>query len=147
MTVATEPSADTRMQRAVDYTEIAELQACYATLIDSRQWDQLDQVFTEDATFDATGSGYQEPMDGLEHIKRHMATIARHPAAHLILNLTVEIDDDRAAARSRLAALQSDGRLFTGEYRDELVRTDAGWRVRSRTYTRLQQPTDPTLQK
>lgn len=133
-----------RTHRAVSYTEIVELFARYATAIDSRDWDALDDVFTADATFDATSVGY-EFLDGLEHIKTHMATDARHPAAHLILNVTADISGTQAETRSRLAALQHDGRLFTGEYRDELTHTDAGWRIRTRVYSRLQQSSDPAV--
>ena len=133
-----------RVQRATNYAEIVELFARYATAIDSRDWDTLDTVFTPDATFDATSVGY-EFLDGLAHIKTHMATDARHPAAHLILNVTADISGDHASTRSRLAALQHDGRIFTGEYRDELTHTPHGWRIRVRVYSRLQQSSDPAL--
>ncbi len=142
--MATDEIASARLQRAVSYTEIVELLARYATLIDSRDWDGLDQVFTSDATFDATSVGYPL-LDGLDHIKHHMEHDARHPAGHLILNVTAEIDGDRASVRSRLAALQHDGRLFTGEYRDALNHTDRGWRIQTRVYSRLQQSTDPAV--
>lgn len=133
-----------RIERAVHYAEIVELFALYATLIDGREWDSLDRVFTTDATFDATSVGYPL-LTGLAHIQRHMDQDARHPAAHLILNVTAEITGDVARTRSRLAALQHDGRVFTGEYRDELTHTDSGWRIRTRTYRRLQQSSDPTI--
>lgn len=140
----TDQNLTERVHRAVSYTEIVELLARYATAIDSRDWDALDSVFTPEATFDATAVGY-EFLDGLAHIKRHMATDARHPAAHLILNVSADISGEQASVRSRLAALQHDGRLFTGEYRDQFTHTDAGWRIQSRVYSRLQQPSDPAL--
>jgi ketosteroid isomerase-like protein len=139
-----ETSMSERIHRAVNYAEITELFARYATYIDTRDWEALDQVFTDDATFDATSVGYPL-LEGLDHIRRHMQNDARHPAAHLILNVMTEIDGDRATARSRLAALQHDGRLFTGEYQDQLTYTDAGWRVRRRVYNRLQQSSDPAI--
>lgn len=140
----TDQTLTERVHRAVSYAEIVELLARYATAIDSRDWDALDSVFTPEATFDATTVGY-DLLDGLAHIKRHMATDARHPAAHLILNVSADITGDQASVRSRLAALQHDGRLFTGEYRDQLTHTDTGWRIQSRVYSRLQQPSDPAL--
>jgi hypothetical protein len=133
-----------RLERAASYAEIVELLARYATIIDSRDWNALGEIFTPEATFDASSAGYPV-LDGLEDIKRHMATDARHPAAHLILNVVAEISTNRASVSSRLAALQSDGRIFTGEYRDELTRTDLGWRISARVYNRLQHPSDPSL--
>ncbi len=134
----------TRVERAVAYAEIVEMLARYATLIDTREWGSLGEVFTADATFDATSVGYPL-LSGLAHIQRHMENDARHPAAHLILNVTADIDGDRALARSRLAALQHDGRLFTGEYRDEVRYAEGRWRIHTRVYRRLQQSSDPTI--
>jgi len=133
-----------RVERAVSYVEIVELLAQYATIIDNREWDALDRVFTPNVRFDVTsiGSGV---LSGLGHVKSHMANHARHPAAHLILNVVADISPDRASVSSRLLALQGDGRVFMGEYRDVFIRTQEGWRIDSRVYSRLQQPSDPAL--
>jgi hypothetical protein len=133
-----------RLERAASYVEIVELLARYATIVDSRAWDEFDQVFTPGIRFDVTSIGLGVHR-GLEDLKRHMAAHPRHPAAHLILNVVADIHPDHASASSRLLALQRDGRVFTGQYKDELIRTGEGWRIDSRVYSRLQQPSDPAM--
>lgn len=125
-----------RLERAASYCEITETLARYAELIDRAEWDSLGDVFTPDATFDATGIGY-DFLDGLDHIKRHMATIARHPAAHLVLNVTAEISEAAASVTSRLLGIQQDGRVFVGQYEDAMVREGDRWLIRTRLYSRL----------
>jgi hypothetical protein len=131
-----------RTDRAVAYADIVETLARYALLIDRRQWAALGDVFTEDATFDATAVGY-EFLDGLAQIQRHMGTDAKHPVAHLVLNVVAEIDGDGAAVTSRLIGLQADERVFVGEYRDAMIRGEDGWRIRTRVYRRLSSRSHP----
>jgi hypothetical protein len=133
-----------RLDRAAAYVEIVELLARYAAIVDSRAWNEFDLVFTPGIRFDVTSIGLGVHR-GLEELKSHMAAHPRHPAAHLIVNVVADIDGDRASATSRLLALQRDGRMFTGQYKDGLVRTDAGWRIESRVYARLQQPSDAAM--
>lgn len=135
-----------RTERAVSYAEITELLSRYALVIDRRQWDSLDEIFTHDATFDATAVGY-EFLDGLLDIKRHMTTDARHPVAHLLMNISATIERDRAQVTSRLLALQDDGRVFVGEYQDTMVRSQTGWRIRTRLYARLSERTRAGVQE
>ena len=53
----------------------------------------------------------------------------------MIHSVDVAIDGDRAEALCVMAsAIWPVGQQFVGEYRDELVRTEQGWRFRSRTY-------------
>ena len=108
-----------RAQRAVSYTEISETLARYAQIIDRRELERLREVFTEDGTFDATSIGY-EYLDGVDDIARHMETDAHHPEAHLVLNVVADINGDRASVTSRLIGVQPDGRLFVGEYQDQM---------------------------
>jgi hypothetical protein len=133
-----------RIQRAASYVEIVEMLARYAEIIDRREWASLSEIFSEDGTFDATSIGY-DFLDGVAHIQQHMASSARHPVAHLILNVTAEIEDDRADVTSRLMGLQPDGRVFVGEYQDHMIRVADGWRIRTRIYSRLSEPSDPTF--
>ncbi len=131
-----------RAERAVCYAEIVETLARYALIIDRREWDSLDEVFTPEATFDATSVGY-DFLDGLGHIQQHMATDAKHPVAHLLLNVTAEIEPNRAEVTSRLLGLQANERVFVGEYQDAMVRGADGWRITSRVYHRLSTRSHP----
>jgi len=63
-----------------------------------------------------------------------MAHEARHPAAHHITNIYVDASDAEVRLRTRLILIQHDGRAESGEYDDDVVRTDTGWRVAARVY-------------
>jgi hypothetical protein len=53
----------------------------------------------------------------------------------MIHNVSVWLKGDRARSLCVMAsAIWPVGQQFVGEYHDELVRTDAGWRFASRTY-------------
>jgi hypothetical protein len=53
----------------------------------------------------------------------------------MIHNVAIELDGDRARTVCVMAsAIWPVGQQFVGEYRDEVVRTPAGWRFASRTY-------------
>lgn len=131
-----------RLERATRYCEITETLARYAELIDRAEWDNLGEVFTPHATFDATSIGY-DFLDGLDQIRRHMATIASHPAAHLVLNVTADISEEEASVTSRLLGVQHDGRVFVGQYRDQMVRDGDRWLIRTRLYSRLSARSEP----
>jgi SnoaL-like domain len=131
-----------RAERAVCYSEIVETLARYALIIDRREWSSLSEVFTPEATFDATSVGY-DFLEGLGHIQQHMATDAKHPVAHLVVNVTAEIESNRAAVTSRLLGLQANERVFVGEYQDVMVRGAEGWRITSRVYRRLSTRSHP----
>lgn len=131
-----------RAERAVCYSEIVETLARYALIIDRREWNSLPEVFTPEATFDATSVGY-EFLEGVGQIQRHMATDAQHPVAHLLLNVTAEIEPNSAEVTSRLLGLQANEHVFVGEYQDAMVRGAGGWRITSRVYRRLSTRSHP----
>jgi hypothetical protein len=53
--------------------------------------------------------------------------------AHVTTNTTLTEDDDGAVrAHSKFIGFPNEGRPVTGDYRDVVVRTPAGWRLRHR---------------
>ncbi len=122
-----------------DKAAIIEVLNLYAFALDTRRWDLFDRVFSEDvvAEFGPAGAGWK----GLQEFKRSFAefhdTLDSHQ--HTIMGHLVEVDGDRAHAFSygnwlliRHAAEGGSSWLGTGWYDDELVRTDAGWRIQHR---------------
>jgi ketosteroid isomerase-like protein len=119
----------------VDTAELASIQQLYSLygyVMDDRDWPRLDELFTPDCVFDATALGVPR-MDGLEEIARISSSTDQAPIGHHVTNVLVEeIDGDTATVRAKAIGIYSRGRAFSGEYRDTLVRTDGGWRIRHR---------------
>ena len=126
-----------------DRLALHELAARYGDIIDDRDWQALDEIFTEDATFEVVGL---VRMDGLAGIKRYMLEEGRHPLAHLITNVHVVTDADGVKLHSRgifPISSQSGGpghRVFHGSYYDRVVRTPVGWRVKERVFSSARLP-------
>jgi 3-phenylpropionate/cinnamic acid dioxygenase small subunit len=123
MTIATE-----------DRLELHELPGRYGDAIDDRDWDGLDRIFTDDATFDLTDLGVPL-LEGLTEIRRFMDEDAQHPKTHTMTNIYVDADDDGVRLNFRIVALQRGGLAGTASYYDQVVKTDAGWRVQHRVVT------------
>ena len=117
-----------------DIIEIHQILALYGHLLDDRDWERLSLVFTEDATFDASDAGGGKPAGSLEELRAAFDNPkTMHPLAHHITNPYVWQDaDGTVRARSKIAGILSDGRVGSGSYYDTLVRTDQGWRIRTR---------------
>ena len=71
-----------------DYIAIQQLVALYGHIIDDRQWSRIDELFTEDAVFDTTASGFGR-REGREAILQHWKETARHPLAHHVTNVVI----------------------------------------------------------
>lgn len=127
----------TDLRALLDEREIVATAIRYTWALDAKRWDDLDQVFTEDATANLT-----EPVSGRTAIKARVAA-ALGPlddSQHLVGNHEVELDGDRATHRCYLHAQHirhgvDDSPLFVvaGRYEDDMVRTEAGWRIAHRS--------------
>ena len=122
-----------------DRLELHELPGRYGDAIDDRDWDGLDRIFTEDAVFDLTDLGVPL-LEGLAEIKRFMDEDAQHPKTHTMTNIYVDDTADGVRLNFRIVALQPKGLAGTASYYDEVVKTDAGWRVRHRVVTLRRRP-------
>jgi 3-phenylpropionate/cinnamic acid dioxygenase small subunit len=117
---------------AKDLIEIEMMLALYGHILDERDWDALDQVFTEDIVFDASDSGlgvlrgiaaivdaWKEPFDG-------------HPLGHYMTNVVIAEDEDGTVrARSKHLGTRV-GQITLMTYTDVVRRTPAGWRLAER---------------
>ncbi len=127
------------LQEISDRLEIQDLLARYALAIDQHAFDRLDDLFTEDAVVDYTEFG--GPRADLATIKSFLAeALPRHAGhQHLVGSVVIDLDGDRATVRSichnpmLLARGEEVRPYFCGLwYRDSLVRTPSGWRIRER---------------
>ena len=60
---------------------------------------------------------------------------ARHPRTHLMTNIYADDTPDGVTLSFRIVALMPEHRVFTASYYDDVVKTDAGWRVKHRVIT------------
>ena len=113
---------------------IGQLMAHYGHLVDARAWPRLGEIFSEDGVFDvvAYGAGRHE---GLARVIAFFERAA-HPPAHHATNLYVFEEGGQPRAWSKYAVPGEGGRMFGGDYRDVLVKTGGGWRIRERVVTK-----------
>jgi len=123
-----------------DRLQINDLLIRYTVAIDQKDWALLDTCFTPDAHLDYTSAGgiagdYPKVRAWLE-----AALVPFRVTVHAITNSVVEVDGDRATARTYvhnpMTFPKPDGstHVFTvgAYYNDRLVWTDDGWRIRER---------------
>ncbi len=130
------------MSELQDRQDVSDLLIRYATGIDRRDWDLLRTVFTPDCHLDYGEIGV---WDGVEAVTEFMDVA--HAAAgylmHRISNIVIDLHGDRATTRCYvdawiMAADNNSGVNARGFYDDEIVRTDAGWRIARRNFTTVQ---------
>lgn len=117
---------------AEDILEIQSLVAEISYMVDERNWDDLPRLYTEDGVFDASLAGYPAAQ-GQADLRRHMEA-ANHPLAHYVTNTVVRpVDADSAEVVSMVLGAWQDGEFSGGAtYRDSVVRTPDGWRMKRR---------------
>ena len=120
------------MQTLGDRLEINDLLTRYAHSVDSKDWTLYRSVFTDDAFIDYESAG------GIKGDREEVAnwlekTMAGFPTTqHLISNIDVKIDGDRATVRAMFYNPMGmpSGKTFWcgGFYNHSLVRTADGWK-------------------
>jgi len=116
-----------------DRHDIERILDLYATIIDSREYESLTDVFLPDAVLDYSSSGAEPgPLHPVAAwIEKGLSLFAR--SQHMIVNKQVDMAGDRATSRALffnpLVAHDGTVMFVGGEYRDQWVRTPAGWRI------------------
>jgi SnoaL-like domain len=125
-----------------DRFEIQQLLIDYSTAIDTRQFDDLDHVFTADAYIDYRAMG---GIDGrFPEVKAWLAQVLPNflAYAHMLGNFDVRIDGDTASSRTicfnpMVLGGEQNQILYCGLwYDDEFIRTAEGWRMSRRVETK-----------
>ena len=124
------------LQELSDRAEITDVLTRYTRAIDTRSWDDLDAVFTDDAILDYSAVG--GPADRLEvakpWVEQGLSGFLRYQ--HVIGQVSIELDGDAARATAyftnpMVAPTKDGGETVVevgGYYHHELVRTESGWR-------------------
>jgi ketosteroid isomerase-like protein len=104
----------------------------YGFLIDDREFDRLGEVFTEDAVVDYRPGG-EGPFAGLAEIRRAMKTL-QHPVQHMMVSHIIDnVSGDEVVTRTKALIPLQVGGIADITYRDLLVRTPAGWRIKDKS--------------
>ena len=134
------------LEEISDRFEIQQLLIDYSTAIDTRQFDDLDRVFTADAYIDYRAMG---GIDGrFPEVKAWLAQVLPNfPAyAHMLGNFDVRISYDLAADTASSRTICFNPMVLGGDqnqilycglwYEDEFIRTSDGWRMSRRVETK-----------
>lgn len=127
-----------------DRLDIIELPGRYADALDRLQPERLTDVFTDDAVWEVLGG---TRLVGMAEIQAFMGRTDVHPGAHIMTNIYIESVSEDPRDGGPLVHLRSRGlypigpsdrnhpsSVFYGHYEDDVVKTDAGWRIRHRRY-------------
>ena len=117
-----------------DVLAIHELLALYGHVIDEREWQRVEELFTATSVYDMSAFGL-----GVAHGAAAIRALwsrpgAAHPLAHHATNIVIRDGGDGTVhVLSKGLGIDSDGRVGSVVYRDVVTRTPLGWRFASRT--------------
>lgn len=115
--------------RTDDIVEIQQLLAKYAVTITQQDIDGLLEVFTPDGTYSAFGETYA--------LERFPVLVDAAPKGLFLTGTAlVDLDGDTATGTQPLCFIDhATHDMRIGYYRDTYVRTEHGWRLRTRAMT------------
>jgi 3-phenylpropionate/cinnamic acid dioxygenase small subunit len=119
--------------------DVADVLVRYATGIDRRDWAMFRSCFTDDCEADYGKIGVWHGADEITAWMRETHEPCGH-TMHRITNEAVTASATGVAARSYVDAIvmfgdNQAGTRAAGYYDDELVLTDDGWKIASRSFT------------
>ena len=115
------------MLSADDIVEIEQVIAEYGHVVDNNRWERAHLVFARDFVYDF--SAFDKPnINGFIELREALKN--RKIYSHHSTNVAVvETAEGHARAHSKLIGFPSEGFPISGDYSDDFVRTDAGWRL------------------
>lgn len=118
--------------------EIARALTRIARAMDARDWTELAAELTNDATAELGTGPLSGPAEIIALIRRYLDACG--PTQHLLGNLLVEVDGDRASSRCYVSDMHlgptgHEAVTFAtlGDYHDEWRRADGTWKLSHRT--------------
>ena len=137
-------SVEARLQALEDRDAIRALLAEYRRALDEKDFEAYAALFGDDGEFVTDGRrvrGRAEILAMLADLQAEGA-LSMKPGddRHLVANVEIAVDGDRATAHSTWVYLTREGEgpnvALVGHYDDELRRTAAGWRFARRAAPR-----------
>lgn len=120
------------MSRAEAIAEVNDILARYYTFVDTHDVDGWVALWAPDGVFD---SGHQRA-EGHAELRSFLAGHVVH-TRHLVSNVSVDVDGDRAVASSYMAVLPTAGKpdvVATAHCRSELRLIEGRWRLTRHVY-------------
>lgn len=132
-----------RVQRQEDREAILETWHDYLYGLDSRRWDALGDVFTDDAVLESLGLEYRNPgrdgtYEGRERILRDFygSQKVRTESAdglfrtgHFGTNLRIKLEGDEATTLSYYLEIVNNTEVIAGSYQQRMRREPDRWRI------------------
>ena len=122
----------------------------YAECLDTRDWQGLSDVFSEDISMDFVAW----KADNLDDVRKAIASFLDGcgPSQHLLGNYRIVLNGDKASSKVYCRVMhhgkgEHEGKHYETwiEYADELQRTPQGWRSYARKATAQMHNGDPSL--
>ena len=136
------------LQEISDRLEIQDLLVAYSYALDFQDWEEMEALFTPDATVDYSemGGSKGDMQTTMEFLRSTMPTFPSYQ--HMVTTSEIKVDGDTARVRTILhnpmvlgEGDQPDLMLCGLWYLDTLVRTPDGWkfkeRVEKKSYMRI----------
>lgn len=110
----------------------------FARAMDAREWSEIDRIMTPDATAELGTGTLHGPADVIATIRSFLDECG--PTQHLIGNVLVDVDGDRATSRAYVSDMHigrgDKAHLYfstLGDYHDQWALVDGRWRMTHRT--------------
>lgn len=123
------------LQTLLDERDITRGLGLFARILDEKRWDDLNQVFADDLTFNYGAGGEESGMAALRANMRRYLDVCGG-TQHLLGSILVDVEGDRAVSRAYVQARHQRlgdpaGPVFdsNGEYTDVWERRAEGWRI------------------
>jgi hypothetical protein len=118
---------------AEDRAAIRDLVSMHGHLVDGGELDRMEELFTEDVTYDVTDLGGGSIM-GLTALREAALALGKlNPVGHHVTNIVLtDILDNEVRALSKGIGINADGTAGSVTYEDTILRGDQGWRISHR---------------
>jgi hypothetical protein len=128
--------SEDQAQDIADRLAVTDTIVRYFALVDAKDWDHMDQVFTEDTTTRWRPDSLVEGRDKIVGALRHMIGSDEVVTYHHVASMAPVVDGDTANVTVRVRAMHNgvgprEGKFYEslGIQPTELVRTPEGWRI------------------
>jgi len=130
---------EARLRRLEDIEEIRALLMEYRRALDEKDFRAYAALFARDGVFSAGTMKATGPDEIYALVEGMLGTLLTERSGddfHLVANIAIELDGDRATSTSTWAYVLREGDTPVlaklGRYEDELVREDGRWRFQHR---------------
>lgn len=128
-----ESALEQRLQRFEDRYDIEQLRYRYCYAIDTRDWDALVSLFTDDATLDYGGLGTFEGKEGVREFATAVVEENLAATAHAVHNPILTVEENSATGQwyvsSPVTFADGTGGFRWGRYDEQYRRVDGAWRI------------------